>query len=224
VEYRRNIVGAQNRWSEDELLGGFIKFKQEFGHFPSSSEIDSYNFLPSARSIQRSHGGLVFLKKRLLPEYLDEHDLTKGSIRSNKAREADKRAKKYEEEFYEFLCKNFSSIAVHEQKRIRPGDVSCDFYIYNDDSDGTVIDLFYAQDIKTMANVVNLKLKRYGVLSNKIILFVLVGNANIIQSEIENIIANKNIPLPENIKVMNEQHFKDKEIVLIKHKSRYALI
>jgi hypothetical protein len=221
VEYRKNISGAQLKWTEDQLLKGLLKYKSEYGRFPSASEIDSYEYLPSSRSIQRSHGGLVALKRKILPDFIDEHDLTRGVIRSNKASEADARAKKYEEEFYLFLCKHFSPMAVHEQKRIRPGDVSSDFFIYHNDIEGTVIDLFYAQDIKTMAKVVNIKLKRYSTLSNKVILFVLVGNPEIVQSDIDKNIANKAIPIPENVKVMCEQYFKTNEIKLIVSKSNY---
>lgn len=221
--HRKNTKGSQVKWTEEGISKGLLKFKLENGRFPSADEIDNYDYLPTSRSIQRSHGGLVSLRRKLFPEYENEHNLTKGMARSNKAREADARAKKYEEEFYDFLCNHISPIAIHEQKRIRPGGVSSDFYIYKNESDGFVIDLFYAQDVKTMAKVVNIKLKRYLLLGSKDIFFVLVGNGGISQFEIDKIVANKNVPLPYNIKIKSENEFKTKEILSIKQISNYSI-
>jgi hypothetical protein len=216
---RKNTAGYQSVWTDEELLSGLKYFYELEGHFPTSDEIDKFPYLPSARSIQRTHGGLVSLRKRLMPN--EHHNFTTGEYRSTKAREADKRARVYEEEFYNFLDTHFESIAIHEHKIIRPGNVASDFFIYLNDKDGVVIDLFYAQDIRTLAKIVQIKLKRYTLLPFDTY-FVLVGNPSITNLQIDERMQNRSTALPAHIKVVNERSFKDSIVLALKNRSRFA--
>jgi hypothetical protein len=219
---RSNSSGNRSKWTDLQLIEGFTHFKLLYGRYPSAGEIDKFDGLPSSRSIQRSHGGLISLRKRLFPDIEDYNlNLTKGITRSNKAKEADLRAKKYEEVFYNELCSRFDSISIHEQKRIRPGDVSADVYLYLNKDDGIVIDLFYAQDIKTLGKIVTIKSKRYHGLRR--VIFVLVGNDLINQKSIDSLIANKAHPLSNEITVMNENTFWNYEIKKIMSESNYSI-
>lgn len=204
---RQNMPDQRSKWTDAELIAGFNKFKSLYGRFPSAGEVDIFEYLPSSRSIQRTHGGLVLLRKRLFPD-LDEsyHDLTRGHVRSMKAKEADLRAKKYEYEFYSRLCEVFLPISIHEQKRIRPGDVSCDIYIYTDELSGVVIDLFYAQDLITLGKIVTIKNKRYKAIQENV-LFILIGNQSISQESITSLMNNRKEVLKSNIKVLTENYF-----------------
>ncbi|MGZ6005685.1 MAG: hypothetical protein ACXWLH_06100 [Candidatus Saccharimonadales bacterium] len=217
---RTNKPGHQMPWSDDDLLNGLRYFYQLNGRYPTATEIDPFPYLPSSRSIQRAHGGLVALRQRLLPD--EANDYTKGEHRSSKAREADARATKYEEEFYNFLIENFMPVAVHEHKIIRPGNVASDFFIYEDEEKGLVIDLFYAQDIRTLTKVVNIKLKRYSTLPFEVY-FILVGNSAITNSQIDQRMENRQTKLPTHIKVVTEISFKSSLINAIKNRSRYSL-
>ncbi|MCA9342635.1 hypothetical protein KC950_01320 [Candidatus Saccharibacteria bacterium] len=58
---------GQNSWTKDELRAGFEKFKNINGRYPTSHEIDSFPYLPSARSIQRTFGGLVEIRQQVIP-------------------------------------------------------------------------------------------------------------------------------------------------------------
>jgi hypothetical protein len=117
------------------------------------------------------------------------------------------RAQIYEEEFLRYLQSQFDEIRIHEHKIIRPGNTACDFFIYETKNTGVVIDLFYAKDIYSLARIIHIKYLKYkDVISN--IFFVLVGNNTIEQKEIDKIVENRKIELPEKIKVLTEEEFK----------------
>ena len=216
---RKNKPGHQSAWTDEELLQGFSYFYKLEGHFPTADEIDNFPYLPSSRSIQRTHGGLVNLRKRLMPT--EHHDFTTGAYRSDKAREGDRRARDYEEEFYNFLNTHFHEIAIHEHKIIRPGNVASDFFIYLDDDTGIVIDLFYAQNIRRLGKSVQIKLKRYAPLPFEIY-FVAVGNPAITNQQIDERMQNRSTSLPSHIKVVNEQSFKDSIVKSLKNHSKFV--
>ena len=93
---RRKIKGNQDKWSIGEVIEGLEYYKQLHDKYPSAREIDAFEFLPSARSIQRSFGGLEKFRKGIgLEEGLT--NLTKGKIRSEKAQNTYSNAIKHEE-------------------------------------------------------------------------------------------------------------------------------
>jgi hypothetical protein len=218
---RKNKIGNQPLWTDNQLGAGFKYYFQLHGRYPAAGEIDSFDYLPSARSIQRTHGGLINLRKRLFPN--EESDHTRGELRRKKASEGDRRASLYEEEFYNYLLDHFEEIAIHEHKVIRPGNVASDVFIYLDkfSKGGIVIDLFYAQDLVTLLKIVNIKLKRYATLPYDVY-FILVGNPKISNFDINRRIENRHIPLPTHITVMTGQSFKDTVINAVKEKSNYT--
>jgi hypothetical protein len=120
--------GDQLAWTKQEILASLQHFYKLYNRYPTALEIDRFEYLPSSRSIQRSFGGLVALRKELIP---DSHsNFTQGAYRSSIAKETWHRAVKYEEEFYNFLCSHFDPVAIHEHKIMRPGNVASDYFIY----------------------------------------------------------------------------------------------
>ena len=218
---RKNKIGNQPLWTDDQLSAGFKYYFQLHGRYPAAGEIDSFAYLPSARSIQRTQGGLINLRKRLFPN--EESDHTRSELRRKKASDGDRRASLYEEEFYNYLLDHFEEIAIHEHKVIRPGNVARDVFIYLNkfSKDGIVIDLFYAQDLVTLLKIVNIKAKRYATLPYDVY-FILVGNPSISNFDINRRIENRHIPLPQHITVMTEQSFKDAVINSVKERSDYT--
>ncbi len=205
---KRPPVGTDKEimWSLENIIDGFEYFLELNGHYPGTQEIDGFQYLPTSRTIQRSFGGVVAVKKQL--NLKGPHKLSEGETRANKAREADMRAKVYEVEFYNFLISHVPEMRVHEHKIIRPGQTACDFFIYTSEKDGFVIDLFYAQDLISMLGVVNIKIKKYLEVKQKTY-FVVVGNENITQSDINSKILNKKNSIPSHIHVMTESFFKE---------------
>jgi hypothetical protein len=119
------------------------------------------------------------------------------------------RSYKYEEEFFLYLTQKFPEYLVHEQKRLRPGNVSCDFFIYTSKNEGIAIDLFYAMDVWSLARIVNIKLKRYELLpKNQKVYFVCISDPKIAQIEIDKMMGNRKSKLFENIIVITVEEFK----------------
>jgi len=217
---RKRVSGFQIPWTKGELAAGLNYFKQLHGHYPSAHEIDDFEYLPSARSIQRAHGGLVSLRTELLP---DEHsDHTRGVYRSDKARQTNVAGRDYESKFYQALIQRFEAVAVHEHRVIRPGYVSCDFYIYLTKDSGVIIDIFYASDMRNLVNVVNIKLKRYVLVAEPTYL-VIVGNLAIDETVLTETMANKKLPLPYHLRVITERQFFDTVMPELVARSQFSL-
>lgn len=214
---RTGHQGAE--WTKSEILAGLNHFFKLNGRYPTAREIDVFEYLPSSRSIQRKYGGLVLLRKELIPT--SHANYTQGSYRSSVASQTWHRAAKYEEEFYDFLCQHFDPIAIHEHKVMRPGNVTSDYFIYLNKDRGIVLDLFYAQDMHSLGGVINIKLKRYKSLPFKTI-FILVGNEQIAINQIHQFLSRRQSSLPQNILVDTEHNFKNSTINQIKALSAYA--
>lgn len=215
---RKALQGGTFSWSDEELVAGFKKFYEVNGHYPNAYEVDQFEYLPSSRSIQRSYGGLVVLRKRLFPDAISSY--TSGEYRKKVASDMYKRAQVYEERFYDKLCTIFQEIAIHEQKRIRPGSVASDFFVYLNPLEGVCIDTFYAKDIRSIANIVNIKLKRYAPLKCKVLL-VVISEFGLNQQMIDAQVANRSNHLPEHVSVVTEDYFWGKSIKQMSEASRY---
>lgn len=172
---------------------------------PTANDYDTCPYLPSARLIQSTFGGLVKLRTDLNIE--GPVDFTTGAFRSAVAAKTFANARIYEEDFYNYLISYIPEIRVHEQKRLRPGNISCDFFIYTSDNGGFAIDLFYAESLSNANKVVNIKRKRYDLLTEIPIYFVLVNDA-ITQEELTSSSGSKKIPLCGHVKLHTEKHFK----------------
>lgn len=219
VGLRISKSGYQIPWTKSEVLAGLDHFFGLYKRYPTSHEIDAFEYLPSSRSIQRQFGGLVALRTELIPN--SHSSFTRGAYRSARAKESWDRAAKYEEEFHAFLCKHFESVAVHEHKVMRPGNVSSDYYLYLKEDSGVVIDLFYAQDMFSLSNVINIKLKRYLNLPFEIY-FILVGNNQITNQDISKMTLQKRLPLPSHISIDTEVNFKNSTVFELKERSNYS--
>lgn len=181
------------------------EYKQKFFKYPSTLDFDKVDFLPTSRYIQRNFGGIVKLRGLLKLDAIS--DYTKGEYRSCIAKAGYHRAVKYEEVFYNYLISKIPEVQVHEHKIIRPGNICCDFFIYTNSQQGIAIDLFYAQDIFSLARVINIKLKRYSNLKISVY-FILIENLILSQDQIDLLMQNRKLLLPKNIKVITEKLFK----------------
>jgi hypothetical protein len=208
-------TGRGYPWTLDNLRDGFLYFYELNGRYPTSQEVDLFEFLPTAKTIQRSFGGLVQLRNRL---NLPIIDYTKGEARAKIAKAGDDRARIYEEEFFIFLTTKFDEIRVHEHKIIRPGNTAADFFVYTSKNEGVVIDLFYARDIRSLQCIVNIKCKKYKDVTSKVY-FIIVGNDSITQDQIDRIMNNKKVILLDHIRVLSGNNFKDNIEKFIKIKT-----
>ncbi|OGE80180.1 MAG: hypothetical protein A2660_02520 [Candidatus Doudnabacteria bacterium RIFCSPHIGHO2_01_FULL_45_18] len=116
-------------WSLDNIRDGLNYFFEVYKRYPTVPEVDKFEFLPTARTIQRSFGGLVSLRRQL--NLARPTNYNSGEARSILAGKLWKNAREYEEAFYNYLIEILPEVTVHEHKILRPGGVSCDFFIYN---------------------------------------------------------------------------------------------
>lgn len=203
---RKRSSFKQPKWKMEEIRAGLEYFKELNGRYPSAREIDLFEYLPTARSIQRSLGGLESVRLQLGFD-LSLTNLTKGTIRSEKAKKTYSNAVSFEESFYKYLIQQVPEVQVHEHKILRPGHICCDFFVYTSDKRGFAVDIFYAQDIFTLARTINIKFHRYKVLKCPVY-FVIVGNNELDQNEIDLLMKNRKLTFPENLKVLTEKTFK----------------
>lgn len=141
-------------------------------------------------------------------------DHTKGPLRSVKAKLMYANAVDYETEFYKYLITKLPEVRVHEHKILRPGHVCCDFFIYTSNNNGYAIDIFYAQDLFTLQRIIRIKYLRYSEIKFKVY-FVVVGNNSIKQGEIDLLLKNRKIKLPDHIVVTTESDFKNMNIIAL---------
>ncbi len=182
--------GSREPWTLEELRAGFENFNAKHGHYPTAPEIDAHPYLPSARTIERSFGGVVELRKSL---GLDaQSDLRKGAHSSKRASTINVRAHRVEQEVYTYLEKFFGRQFVHREyfflddKRTR-----ADFFVY-DNLSGFCVDVFYPSDRRNMIGCLNSKLNKYqGLQMNQYPVIFLQMNKEIDQDILDEIIKNK---------------------------------
>lgn len=198
--------GRKSSWTKEQIKAGFEHFYDNHGHYPSNYEIDDYEFLPAARTIQRRLRGIKNARRELGLRF-DAPDHSSGHIRSEMATSIGSRNKLNEKDFFEFLLSHFPEIQIHEQKRIRPGNILADYFIFTSEDNGVIVDIFYISNIKSLGITLNIKIPKYKNLPYTTYL-VVGGDGSISQEEINRVVKSKKTKMPENIKVKEEGNFK----------------
>ena len=183
-------LGGQRRWNIEEIRAGLENFYLENSRYPTAPEVDAYQYLPSARSIERSFGGLIMLRKTL---NLDtQSDLREGAHSSERAYKINERSHRVEQEVYEFLMERFGKQFVHREyfflddKRTR-----ADFFVY-DKASGFCVDVFYPSDRRNLTGCINSKLAKYqGSQMNQYPVIFLQMNKELDQELLDALIRNK---------------------------------
>lgn len=189
-------------WTLDKMREGFENFFKEYGHYPTSPEIDKFPGLPSSRNIQRYYGGLPNLRKLL---ELEVTDYSLGGYRKKWAKIYTKEAVASEKEVRKFLDERYGEICIHEEKRYGDGKSAMDFFIYAKVNFG--IDVFKTSSYKNLAKNVNIKLHKYKDFPF-FLYFVVVGK-QFRQEKIDILMKKKDKPLSENMKCVTFSQFKN---------------
>lgn len=192
---------AKKIWTEEKLKEGFNRFLEEKGHFPTAPEIDAYPFLPSSRSIQRSNGGLVNLRKLF---GFEVSDYSRGGYRSKLAGIYNIEGRVSEEEVGKYLGNRYGEICVHEEKRYGDGKNTMDFFVYAKENFG--VDVFKTSSYQNLAKNINIKLGKYNDFPYKLY-FVVIGK-DFDQGKIDAMmIHKKDKPMLNNMKCLTFQMF-----------------
>jgi len=197
----------KRRWQLEDLRDGLMNFYKEYQRFPTASEVGAYPYLPSARTIERSFGGLVALRKQL---GLDtQSDLRSGKHSSERAHKIGQRSNKIEQIVYEYLVSIFGIEFVHREylftydRRTR-----ADFFIY-DQNKGFCVDVFYPSDRHNLICCLNSKERNYQTkVMRQYPLIFLQMNEEIKQEELNQIIKNKKNPFATGQSLMSWSTFK----------------
>jgi len=187
---RKQKMGNQRPWTLEDLKDGLSSFYKQHGRYPRAHEIDTFEYLPSSRSIQRSHGGLVEIRKQL--ELSGQSDYRTGEHSIKRAKTINKRNNGVEEKIYDYLTKKFGKEFVHREhfftddKRTR-----ADFLVYCKNGNFS-IDSFYARDRHNLVGCLNSKLRKYSYdLMLQYPVIFLQMNGKISEKEMKSVVKNK---------------------------------
>ena len=208
MSLKKQTGPGSNNWTMENIASGFEHFYKLHKKYPTTQEIDNFEFLPTARSIQRKFGGVVAVRKHL--KLSCEHDLTKGAHSSKRAFKINQRAHSTEKEVHRYLVNCFGTRFVHREyflfddKRTR-----IDFYVYYKGGEFSV-DVFYPDNRHNLIGCLNSKMRKYDneIMSQNPVIFLQMNN-KIDSLELESIVSNKKN------KLKNNQHLMD--IEALKH-------
>ncbi len=118
-------MGRYKIWKLDDLKEGINRFHKENGRFPTVSDLDNIDYLPTARWIQIKFGGMVKVRKDL--GYIDTN-LGVGKYRSKIAQQVNSDGLGFEHEIEKLLINKFGEPFVHLQRRVGANRDRIDFF------------------------------------------------------------------------------------------------
>ncbi|HEY4496655.1 MAG TPA: hypothetical protein VI432_00715 [Candidatus Paceibacterota bacterium] len=182
----------KNPWTIEQVEAGLRHFFDASGRYPTATEIDDYSFLPTNRTIERSFGGIIALRKKL--RLGNEYDFRAGRHSSRRAHIINKRSNNLENEVYMYLCDKFHKEFVHREYLFTDdARTRADFFVYVHDND-FLVDVFCPSSLRNLTLCVNVKLKKYQnspTLIGKTPLIFLQMNKSISQDKINEVLASK---------------------------------
>lgn len=188
-------------WTEGNIKIGFLRFYTEHNRLPRSHEIDSLDYLPSSRLIQKKFDGLEKLRAKL--GFTDTH-FGKGDFRSVIAHKVNITGYNYERELEQLLYTQFGEVFVHSEKMLETSKVRVDFYVYSPDGNFAV-DIFHSGTMRTLQSNVNIKVNKYTKYKTKI--YLVSANNKIDQSTLDVYVRAKTNTLPAHIHLITYLNF-----------------
>jgi hypothetical protein len=206
MSLRNSKLGKQDTWTRDQIIDGIKRFIEINKRFPKAQEFDSFDYLPSARSVQRSFGGLLDLKKELgIIE-----DYHRGTYRSEIAFRINSRSLNIETDLGTFLDSEFGEVCVHRERRASPENKErLDFVVYTKEGRFGV-DVFYASNTHSLKGCLLIKSKKYLNFSDP--LFFVSANKGISQEEINFIVSQKISPMGISVEALTMDEFKSRVV------------
>lgn len=195
------------QWKLEDIKDGIEEFFKRHGKYPTATEFDLFEHLPSSRQIQRRFGGLIELRKTL--SLKGQKDYTKGDHSSKRAKKINKRSHTLEKKVYDYLKDRFGVEFVHREYLFTDdGRSRTDFFVYDLDGNFSV-DVFYPRDRHSLIGCLNSKLSKYGnnLLLQYPVIFLQMNN-DIDEGVIKNILENKKKSLRSKQSLMTWNMFK----------------
>lgn len=195
-------------WTAEDIKEGLDRFYAEYKKFPTSTEIDSYKYLPSSKTIQRRFGGLIVF--RSTHKVKGQADFRSGEHSRQRAFKISKRAHLMEAKVYKYLQNVFGREFVRRKyfftndKRTR-----ADFFVYDSDK-GFCVDLLHPSSRQNLVGCLNRKLdKQLDKYVSRYPLIYLQMNDEIKQDVLDEVIKSKKRKLQEGQYLMSWGTFQD---------------
>lgn len=203
----------RSEWNIESIKVGIERFVQEHDRLPRAREMDKVDYLPTARTVQRTFGGVQKLRQAL---GFNITHFGKGKSRTDIAELINKRGRAAEYEVKVLLEEQFGEMFVHlERPFAKSSKQRLDFYIFSP-SGNFGVDVFYPQDLDSLIRIINIKEGTYKGYPST--LYFLAANKIITQTEIDKLMNNKKRMLPKNFKVITFDNFQ----TMIKAMQRYS--
>lgn len=202
-------------WTPEKLKIAFDRYIAEHGRLPTAPEVDLTSYLPSARQIQRSFGGLKKLRETLGYE---NTDFGSGPHRSSLATRGNLKASVAERELQFQLADIFGEPYVHSEKYYGSGRNRADFIVYTKTAIFG-IDVFTTETKHDLQKNVAIKIDKYQDFPKEFPLFFVVVSANLSEEDISSAFASmtKASKLP-NVKVVTTKGL----LQQVEHYARYT--
>lgn len=194
---------GRTKWSKENFLAGFNKFFDDYGHYPTANEIDTFKYLPSSRQIERAYGGLVRLRKDL---NLKITNFSIGKSRSKMCFLINERGGNAEREFEKILVNKFGEHFVHVEKIVGATKNRVDFYIYSQNYN-FCIDVYHAKDFINLKKIINIKEKKYSNIKEDVYFINLNEDIGVTEEMLRGCISNKKNKISDNIKLITKNDF-----------------
>jgi len=192
----------KQKWTIELLNESFVRFIEEHGREPSALEIDSCDYLPSSRQIQRLYGGLPQLREKL--GFQNTH-FGQGKHRSKIAHEGNTKSRLSEENLKKLLCEKFHEPFVHVEKLIdKEKKVRVDFYVFNPE-ENFAVDIFVTETFHSLVTHTNHKLNKYSDYKEK--LFLVLSSENLKAGDLTVLLSRKKNAIPKNITIIHQEEF-----------------
>lgn len=193
----------QSIWTQEVIKKGIERFILENSRPPTARDFDNCQYLPSARQIQRTYGGLPALRSLL---GLEQLDFTKGDLRREIALKGYNDGLTAEENLELLLVAHFGEPYVHTQKRYGVHTKNrYDFFVYCR-GECFAVDVFTTGRAEYIGTNIRHKIAKYQELGTFAIYFVAAGTYDdlSIQKAIKSLPSLISSP---NIKVVSEEQF-----------------
>lgn len=204
---KSNLGLEKSPWTLEQIEAGLKKFFEENGRYPTATEIDQYEYLPSTRTLERSFGGLVGVREKL--KLGKEFDFRKGSHSSKRAYTINERSNRLEAQVYAYLKVKFGQEFVHREYLFTDdARTRADFFVY-DNNKGFCVDVFYPSSLRNLALCVNSKLNKYNGTAEllRFPVIFLQMNDSIKGEEIARMVKRKKESIPNNYIIMGWEDF-----------------
>jgi hypothetical protein len=188
-------------WTAEKIKEGFDRFLAETGRLPTAIEVDSLEYLPNRKFIERNFGGIEKLRGQL--GYVDTH-LGKGKFRSKIALKVGAKGRVEELKIEKLLRDKFGEVFVHTEKIFDDTKNRVDFYVYSP-SGNFGVDVFYTETIQNLSGNINIKLNKYGSFKDK--LYFVVAGDSISQKDVDKYVLDKTKKLPPNSQIITVKNF-----------------